>query len=185
MKSCAKMRFLLPAFAALLLGFAATAPAKSTKNVVVVNPSDRPVPTRATGVTAVRNVNAPALQPFQARLTLDVAPGTEGTNGFVAVPAGKRLVIEYASAYGDTPAGQTLTFSIGTKLPGDTGFVAHDLPATQQSAVGNTGEIFVAGSMVRLYADSPQLLLRAERNAATGTAHASLSISDYLVALPQ
>lgn len=180
-----KPHFLMAAFAALVLGFAASAPAKSSKDVVVVNLPNQPVPTRATGVTAVQNVNAPALQPFQARLMVNIAPGAEGTNGFVNIPTGKRLVIEYASAYGYAPLGQVLTFSVGTKIPGETNFTLHNLPATQQDTFGNTNAVFVAGSMVRLYADSPQLLLRVDRTAATGTVHASMSISGYLVDLPQ
>lgn len=174
---------LLPTLFCLLL--AAPALAKGTKNVVVVNLPDQPVPTQATGVTAVQNVNRPALQPFQARVTVNVAPGDSGANAFVPVPSGKRLVIEYASAYGDAPLGQVLSFSVGTTIPGDTNFVEHDLPATQQSTFGNTDAVFVAGSPMRVYADTPQILLRVDRTAATGTVYASMSVSGYLVDLPQ
>lgn len=134
-------RILITALLCLLA--AAPALATDTKNVIFVNPPDQPVPTQATGITSVQNVNEPALQPFQVRLTINVAPGDNGANVFLDVPAGKRLVIEYASAYGDAPAGQVLTFSVGTMIPGETNFTEHDLPATQQDAVGNTDMIFI------------------------------------------
>lgn len=170
---------------ALCLLVAAPALADSSKNVVVVNLPSQPVPTQATGVTAVQNVDEPALQPFQARATANIAPGDSGTNAFVTIPSGKRLVIQYASAYGDAPSGQVLTFSVQTEIPGETNYTEHDVPAAQQNANGGT-EIFVAGSPVELYADSPQVLLRVDRNGATtGTVYASISISGYLVDLPQ
>lgn len=60
---------------------------------------------------------APALnvrpkQPFQQRVELILPENTGGQNGFVNVPAGKRLVIEYISGEAFMPQGQKMLFSV-------------------------------------------------------------------------
>ena len=49
----------------------------------------------------------PALQPFQAKVQIQLPPGQCCDNAFVDVPAGKLLVIEYASAWAFANGNQT------------------------------------------------------------------------------
>ncbi len=172
------------ALASSVLGFtfmlAVAAPlsvqADPTK-VVVENTNSKPA--------LVQTVNGPASKAFQARVTLNVADGVGGANGFVTIPAGKRLVIEYASAWAQAPSGQIVNFSIQTMFNGDTAFTPHYLPAVQQNADVIT-QLFIAGSPVRLYADAPQVLLRVDRGSnVTGPVTAFISISGYLTDTPQ
>src|SRR5437899_6396572 len=81
---------LLSCFALLPIAQAAPSPT----NVNVVNTTASPVP--------VRDVDNPARQPFQAEAVGGFADGASTTGDITigAVPAGKRLVIEYVSAFG-------------------------------------------------------------------------------------
>ena len=65
--------------------------------------------------TPTCDVDNPAKQPFQAAVEIKLPPGTGGENGFVQVPKGKRLVIEYASGEGFLPTGQKCLFSVITR----------------------------------------------------------------------
>jgi hypothetical protein len=155
----------------------AAALADDTRKVVVENTASKPVP--------VQSVDSAAAHAFEATVTLNVADGVSGANGFVSIPAGKRLVIQYASAYGTAPSGQILNFSVQTMLTGDSVFTPHYLPAAQQNAdvVTNT---FEAGTAVHLYCDTPQVLLRVDRGSVVmGPVTAFLSISGYLTDIPQ
>lgn len=165
--------------ASSILGFAilltATVPLSAMgadTKVVVENKVTAPVP--------VHEVNGAASQAFEAQVSLNLADGVSGANGFVTIPSGKRLVIQYASAWAQVPSGQTVSFSIQTMFNGDTQFTPHYLPVLQQ----NTDAIyafFVAGSEVHLYSDAPQVNLRIDRGSTiAGAVVAYISISGYL-----
>ena len=131
----------------------------------------------------VRDSDNPARQPFQASVEIKLPPGTEGQNGFVAVPAGKRLVIEYASGEAFLPTGQKGLLSVLTIVNGAKTYTRHHLATV---TIGNFGApaYFLAGQVVRLYADAGNtVMLRADRDAPTGDGLARLSISGYLVDL--
>jgi hypothetical protein len=123
----------------------------------------------------------PARQPFQAAVEITMPDGTEGQNGFVTVPAKKRLVIEYASGEAFVPTGQKAVFSVFTTIGGAPTGTQHYL---HTDAMGNFGapDYFRAGQVVRLYADpGTTVMLRADRDLATGSALARMSISGHLV----
>lgn len=123
---------------------------------------------------------AAADQAFQAGATMSLSVGTEGANGFFKVPSYRRLVIEYASGRASLPAGQKGNFAIFTSLAGATR--EHWLLGSQ-ALFGATVEPR-AGEAVRLYADPGTLVtLRFDRDGATGTASASMSIAGRLIDL--
>jgi hypothetical protein len=131
--------------------------------------------------TPVCDVDNPARQPFQAAVQIDMPAGTGGQNGFVTVPTGKRLVMEYASGEAFMPTGQKCLFSVITTIGGASTGTRHYL---ESNAVGKFGapDYFQAGQVVRLYADpGTTVMLRADRDIAAGDATARLSISGYLV----
>jgi hypothetical protein len=131
--------------------------------------------------TPVCDVDNPVRQPFQAAVEIDMPAGTGGQNGFVTVPTGKRLVIEYASGEAFIPTGQKCLFSVITTIGGAPTGTRHYLDS---DAMGKFGapDYFRAGQVVRLYADpKTTVMLRVDRDIATGDATARMSISGYLV----
>jgi hypothetical protein len=152
---------------------------------VCINPTCNAVQVAnaASNPVAVTEIDRPEKRAFQATVTVTLNQGFEGQNGFVPVPAGKRLVIEFASARGNVPAGQTMVFMIVTNLNGENNGEFHHLPTTQQFTSGNTAQ-FIMGEQVRIYADSGFAMLRADRNSPDGTASFIFTISGYLIDVP-
>src|SRR5262245_5790464 len=112
-------RWTVPALALTVVGTLAAVHGQSAlsapppQEVTVVNRTSNAVPVRLAAsrtVVFTRDVDQPARSPFQTKVRIDLPAGQCCENGFVDVPAGKRLVIEYASALGLAPAGQTFNF---------------------------------------------------------------------------
>jgi hypothetical protein len=134
----------------------------------------------------------PARQPFQARMRITLPDGHCCDNAFVSVPANKRLVIEYASAWtGASSANQNFVYEVGTRVNGATTHTQHFLPVLQ---VANSNTIAIAGQQLRLYADPGPgtVILRASRGGGDcahpldgcGDAFVWMTISGHLVDLP-
>jgi hypothetical protein len=168
------------------------APASEVK---VVNTSTQPVPTVITNTPAVkintdadhpvfvRDVDNPAREAFQHDITFTLPDNfSEVCSPLVAVPDGKRLVIEYISGKATFPAAdqKLRNFSIRTTLNGNQAY--HYLVP---GATGIFNE-YVIGQQVRLYADGNTLphicVSRGTLNDGIVTVQAS--ISGYLVDLP-
>ncbi len=139
----------------------------------------------------VRNVND-AIQPIQARSSCLVnALGCLPT--IYTVPAGKRLVIEYASMNVCVLPGQSATLSIATTVGGQSVF--HYLNGTPPAAGPGTASIgcnsglpsseVATGQQVKIYADPGTfVVLTGSRNSTVGSANFQFSISGYLVDVP-
>lgn len=152
-------------------------------SVLVGNPVTNPV--------RVRNVND-AIQPVQAQAScLITTLGCLPT--IYTVPAGKRLVIEYASMRVCILPGQSATLSIATQV-GDQA-VFHYLNGTPPAAGPGTFAIgcnsslpsseVAVGEQVKIYADAgTTVVLTGSRNSTTGSASFQFSISGYLVDVP-
>jgi len=127
----------------------------------------------------VHDPATPARTPIQLTFQITVEDGVSGGNGLYNVPAGKRLVIEYASASGSSLLGDTLTYSVFTSATPPQPFV-HFLPATQVFDFGN-GRHFIAGQTMQIFAGSISTVdLRVDRTVPTGQASAFFSISGFL-----
>jgi hypothetical protein len=106
-------------------------------------------------------------------------PSADGAAlGFVAVPPGKRLVVEFVSVHGNVAAGRTLLVQMSTF--GSVGEVFHEIALTGPRPLGN--DIYTASQPVRVYAEE-QLTLRAVHSASASTLQSSVSvgISGHLV----
>lgn len=157
-------------------GLGSSASTAPDKDVRVINGPSEPVP--------VRDVDGRARQRFQADVQIDIPGGQQGENKLVTLPAGKRLVIEDASARGFLPSGQTMLFSFFTVVNGESS--PHYLAADQQ-ATDASFSWFVASRQTRIYADAlPGVLLRAERafGGSPGAGRAFFTISGYLEDAP-
>jgi hypothetical protein len=134
--------------------------------------------------TPVCEVNNPDKHPFQASLQVSLPPGTEGQNGFVNVPAGKRLVIEYVSGQAFLPTGQKALFSVIVSLQGQNIGTWHYLESSAIGAFGSQ-DCFQCGRMVRLYADpGTTVMLRTDRDSPAGTGLSRMSLSGHFVSVP-
>lgn len=168
----------ITAVSVFALLMSATAPARAGDKVIVENTSAQAVPVKDVG-------KGKAAGAFQAQVTLNLADGVSGANGTVAIPAGKRLVIEYASAWAQAPGGEFVSFSVQCMLNGETVFTPHYLPVSQQY-LDVVNQVFIAGTAVQLYADTPQVNLRVDRGSnVAGPVTAFISISGHLVDAPQ
>ena len=134
--------------------------------------------------TPVCEVNNPDKNPFQANVEISLPPGTGGQNGFVTVPAGKRLVIEYVSGQAFLPSGQKALFSVIVSLKGQSTGTWHYLESTVVGPFGSQ-DCFQCGRMVRLYADAgATVMLRTDRDLATDTGLSRMTLSGHLVSVP-
>jgi len=143
-----------------------------------------------------RNVND-AMQPVQINNHCSSPQNTVGCGPAVAelykVPAGKRLVIEYASLEVCSLPGQTATLHIKTTLGAN--FVDHTVGVTPAAAgpgstsigcnSGAASSTTAIGKQVRLYVDAGnELVLEGFRNSALGNMSFDFSMSGYLVDIP-
>ena len=116
-------------------------------------PIKKPVKTNPPPVkpkcTPVCEVNNPDKQPFHANVDISLTSGTEGQNGFVTVPAGKRLVIEYVSGQAFLPSGQKALFSVIVSLQGQATGTTHYLESTSIGPFGSQ-DCFQYGRPVKL-----------------------------------
>ena len=142
--------------------------------VIVGNPAGNPV--------WVRGVND-ARQPFHESVVLNLGVDDSNESGFIFVPPGKRLVIEYASADALMPVGQRMKIFIRTTLSGNPR--DHFLVLYRQGAMSGFDNL-TAGQEVRLYADpGTSVTIQAVRLASTGSGMtAKVTISGYFVDVP-
>lgn len=138
--------------------------ATPTANVKVVNTTAEPVPIAGTvnlsnpgaNPLPVRDVNNPAYQPFQTEAVFFFTQGHDVVSGTlpVTVPAGKRLVVEHASAHVQLPVGQRMNIWVSAGPNADE-FTRIWLVVTWQmtNELGNE-DTLVASQPLRLYAQN-------------------------------
>jgi len=151
--------------------------------VRVTNTIAQPVPTAAQGTTLTRDADNPGRLPFYDGCVLTLT----GTfhNCSVAVPSGKRLVIEHVSAQTLLPVGQRLLQIIVFTTLADSGtrtFFGATLQATQGGR-----DFFITSQQTRLYSDpgASAVTLEVYRDTVGGVGSADISIFGYLVDISQ
>lgn len=146
-------------------------------------PSDVNVVNPATSPVLVRDVDRPAAQPYQDTLDLAMQFGEiNGTGALDPVPAGKRLVVEYATARATLSAGQMATVTLVV------GMIRYELPVIPQGTFGTsifTRTLLAGSEPVRLYVNAGETLsVATERTEGDGGASVRVSISGHLVNVP-
>jgi hypothetical protein len=138
----------------------------------------------------VRNVTD-SLQPFQRNRVCTTAAGSLGCNASIPVPAGKRLIIEYASLQACILPGQAGYMVVNSTVGGFA--TEHVLPLAVAPGPGSAAiacnspaasSLIAVGEQVRLYQDSGSLELVAFRTSTAGLADFRFSISGHLEDLP-
>jgi hypothetical protein len=123
-----------------------------------------------------------AKQPYQRMLVLSLDPGKFSDAVSFSVPAGKRLVVETASANAAVPAGQKVTVNLAT-TGGGLGGRAWLALAAQGSISGL--DRYTAAQPLRMYADSgTPVTFQAVRSDVTATASLNFAVAGYLVDAP-
>jgi hypothetical protein len=120
---------------------------------------------------------------FLKTISFNIENGTSQNNVSIAIPEGKRLVIEHVSARAQGPVGQKYIAQIQanvvhTESPRGIYWLVFFPQGTF-----STIDVFTASQPMRVYADpgNPPLLFVATRTGITGTAFVEATISGYLV----
>lgn len=127
----------------------------------------------------VRDIDNPTRQPFQEEVKVTVPVGLTSQTGTILVPTGKLMVIEHVTARGTTPAGQNVLYSITNHVVPDLTLRKHVFPATQQTFGAST--TYIVSESLRLYADSPSIGVRIDRDGTAGSISATFIVSGYFV----
>ena len=164
-----------------------------TSKDVVVTPLPLPVTVTGTPTVALsgnssaagiwtRNVND--AQPVHSHVSVSMTnlqPASADTLLYT-VPAGRRLVIEYASAECSLPAGEAISLLFFATLNGAT--VIHDTQLSSPAPVGNSTRAAL-GQSIRLYADpGTNVFTSVVRTDTTGLAGCNVQTVGYLTPLP-
>jgi hypothetical protein len=132
----------------------------------------------------VRNVDNPALQPFQRNLDVLIPPGQGTATDQYTVPAGKRLVIEFASNSVTAPTGMKLW----VRVQALSGGVFSNYNMTSALLANTAGTDFSVGSEVtRIYADpgsNVTLVVSVLGGTAGPNTGAEVDLSGHFVDLP-
>jgi hypothetical protein len=160
-----------------------------TKPVLVVNSPSEPVPvTGAVSVSnlgdsplPVRDVDSPGRQPVTAEGSCS---GSGCTGTVYTVPAGKRLIVEYASITANIPAGKVARWRLFTNNAGQQG-AELDFPLTQPPVIFGILSQSTAGQQVRLYAEAgSEVRMNGTTSDNAMPSNYIFSISGYLVDVP-
>jgi hypothetical protein len=169
------------ALAVAVITVSQSSDAQTATSVIVTNPVGNPVHTKAT--------DNPALQPFQANITITIQNGNSGgtDNGNVSpgtqtvlIPAKKRLVVQTVSVYrAGAISASTVQIFVNASVQGT--YASYALPLTPASAATYVGTTFNGV----FYADADtELLANAFRNSTSGAETDTVSVTGYLVNVP-
>ena len=123
--------------------------------------------------------------PFLKTISFNIETGTSQNNVSIAVPEGKRLVIEHVSARAQGPAGQKFIAQIQTNVSHtDSPRGIYWLVFFPQGTF-STIDVFTASQPMRVYSEpgNPPMMLVATRTGISGTAFVEATISGFLVNL--
>jgi hypothetical protein len=150
--------------------------------VAITNALTSPVPTR--------DVDGPAMQPFNYYATLDFSPGFAAAGALdpqpFTVPPGKRLIIEFVSAFAQVPGGQHVIFGrIDTsQATANLIYLTMEHSATFFQA-GNPVEGFVSTHPIfTVLEPNTQVSPTAARDSGTGAGFLQVHIAGHYVDIP-
>jgi hypothetical protein len=132
-------------------------------------------------VVDVRDVENPARTPFVVEGVVNFA-ASEILTELGEVPAGKRAVIEFISMVCQTIPPDTIIFVLFA-FPRANAFPHYFLPISKQGDPGNSiFQSWVAGQLVRIYADAGPISIQVARSSSTpNQSGCQVSISGYTI----
>jgi hypothetical protein len=159
-----------------------------TPTVSLANGSQVAITNTVTSPVLIRDVDGPAAQPFNywdndGQFTAGFLAANAGAPAAFTVPSGKRLVIEFVSAFAQIPGGQNIVFG--------------RIDTTGQSiylTMTHTGTFFQAGEQVEGFVTTQrtftvlepgtQVFPTAARDSGTGNGLFQVQIAGYYVDVP-
>lgn len=115
-------------------------------------------------------------EPFSASVSITINDGTTGNNASLAVPDGKRLVIEEVAGSIFLPGGQVVRV---TTIRTDFSFLSFPLAAVP--VAGQSDSVTIVSQAMKLYADSDVTFSVSRAPSSAGDGFCFFSISGYLV----
>jgi hypothetical protein len=109
--------------------------------------------------TTVQVQDSSGVQPFQTQLTCTFPTSIERCVTTVAVPSGKRLVIEYISVQGSVPPGDKLHPVVVLSNLKNAEQVASFVPVTPAGPFGSNSDVFAGSQLVKQYGDEKTLVV--------------------------
>jgi hypothetical protein len=158
-------------------------------DVKVINSPSQPVP--VTGTVSVSNLGSAPLpvqdvdSPGRQPVTADGSCSGSGCTATVyTVPAGKRLIVEYASITANIPAGKVARWRLFTNTGGQQGNELN-FPLTQPPVIFGIISQSTAGQQVRLYAEAgSEVRMNGTTSDNALPSNYIFSISGYIVDVP-
>jgi hypothetical protein len=156
-------------------GRSGTPPAR---DINVVNTADNPVP--------VRDVDNPVRQPFSSTIFRDFSNEVTADIPVITVPAGKRLVIEHASARSNFPANDLVSAEL--LYPAPTGNLVHEFLVIHRQGTDSFGNrVFTASEELRAYiaqGETLRFVVSRDSSGASVVNAVGVTVSGYFVDLP-
>ncbi len=121
--------------------------------------------------------------PYLKTVSFNIENGTSQNNAPIAIPEGKRLIIEHISARAQGPMGQKFIAQIQTNVTGSESPRGIYWMVFAFQGTFSTIDVFTASQLMRVYADAGKtpVLFVATRTSINGTAFVEATISGYLV----
>src|SRR5262249_6242230 len=145
-----------------------------------------------TSTVPVFDVSNPALQPVYGTATVDVPSGVGNLSlatltlvpgSIQAVPAGKRLVIEFVSLDVTVPSGQKVLISLEYGTGGQV--ASQRISTTPVLDMPGVVDVFTASQPVRLYADpGTSVSFSLKRSDSSGIGRVNVRVSGHYVDIP-
>jgi hypothetical protein len=172
------------------------APSTSTQNVKVVNSSAEPVPVAVSGTPTVqvgntaanpvlmRDVDRSSKTPYNAKILVPIADGQDFvfSDPSLVVPAGKRLVIKYASVDVEVPVGQVVSGSLVVTTQSQ---IPYQFILNRQASPNGTTDVFLAAQLLEIWLEpGAKINVEINRNSTLGGGGAIVTISGYLENAP-
>lgn len=157
---------------------------RRANSVTISNTTANPVPVNVQNQVGTKSADNPDFQPFDTSHSNSTGNSDQLTFSF-DVPAGKRLVIEFVTAYASVPPGQNIWFlTVQTTTPD--GATAHYIPVVAQGADVGGNSRFSAAQQTKMFAEAgtDHVGVAIARNSSTGSMSAGCSISGHLIDVP-
>jgi len=190
--------------AVILIGLMASYPVSAEKNpqaVTVINTptvsvqqsgkwivglNDTPtVKVSASSATLQMRPCADSLVPYVKTISFNIDSGTTQNNVSVAIPEGKRLVIDYVSARAQGPAGQKFIAQLQTNVARTESPRGIYWLVFFPQGTFSTIDVYTASQPMHVFAEpgTPPLMFVVTRTRVTGTAFVEATISGHLTNL--
>lgn len=148
-------------------------PSVSVANTPTVNVGNVPT-VKIDSAQTLKVVESSVREPFQVHVSVSSSDRFDGLNSF-DVPAGKRLVVEFVSAWLSKPGG--IFIEVGSNGPG----INLPVQTLMKYANGYLDERYGASQEARLYATGTVRVLSAQNSNTTAGHFGAVTIAGYLI----